>query len=193
MSQFVAEIQQIFMHLDCLVKSDDFLVMVSNGHDEATAIALVDQTLNHVPASIEFEHFLKCSKLDILEEVLALLEHPDGQSFLDEGAVLGKIGHALDGLLKGLPSLFADIEGRIFSFDQPGKLSYGWVVCHEMDLLSEDLLDQLLVRCLTTDHEHFTDLLELLSDNLRVLKVFPDSLWQVVGGETLKLDQSVVD
>lgn len=62
-----------------------------------------------------------------------------------------------------------------------------------MDLLSEDLLNQLLMRCLTTDHEHFTDLLELLSDNLRVFKVFPDSLWQVVGGETLKLDQSVVD
>jgi hypothetical protein len=111
MSQFVAKVQQIFMHLNCLVKSDDFLVMVSDGHDEATAIALIDQTLNHVPASIEFEHFLKCSELDILEEVLALLEHPDGQGLLDEGAVLGKIGHALDCLMKGFSSLFADIEG----------------------------------------------------------------------------------
>ena len=76
------------MHLHCLVKCDDFLVMIGDGHDKATTIALIDQALNHVPASIEIEHFLKRTKLDILEEVLALLEHPNGQGLLDEGTVL---------------------------------------------------------------------------------------------------------
>ena len=88
MSQFVAKIQQIFMHLHCLVKCDDFLVMIGDSHDKTTTIALIDQALNHVPASIEIEHFLKRTKLDILEEVLALLEHPNGQGLLDEGTVL---------------------------------------------------------------------------------------------------------
>lgn len=98
-AQFVAEAHEVLVDLGRLVESDDLLRVVSDGHDEAKSVALVEKPLNLVPVTIEVHHLLQRGEAHVGEEVLALLNGADGQSLLDEGSVLGQVGHDLTGLL----------------------------------------------------------------------------------------------
>ena len=82
-SQFVAKVDQVLVHLSDLVKCDDLLGMIGDGHDESETVAFVKETLNFVPVAKEAHHLCQRCESDIGEEVLALLQDSDRQSLLD--------------------------------------------------------------------------------------------------------------
>ena len=92
--------------------------MVGDRHDEAKSVALVKQALDLVPIAIEGKHLVQRGKLDVGEEVLALLEDSNGEGLFDEGLIFLKIRHELDSLAERLATLLADLEGRLLELDE---------------------------------------------------------------------------
>lgn len=192
-SQLVAEVNEVLVDLGHLVECDAALAVVSDCHDEVESIALVEQALDLVPVAVESQHFFQSGELDVREEVLALLDDADGESFLDEWLVLLEVGHDFDSFLESIGAKLGDLEGRLLEFDKLVQASDVWVTHDIVNVLDEDLMDQRLVRGDTLDLEHLRDLEDLLCHSLRVFKFFAKLLGQVVSGQTLETGQSAVE
>lgn len=92
--------------------------MISDRHDKALSVALVEKDLDVVPVSKELEKLLERLELDCSVESLALLEDSDGKCLLDELIVLFKGWHGLYRRSKRCGALLADPERRLFGFNQ---------------------------------------------------------------------------
>ena len=111
LSELVAEDDKVLVDLGNLVEGGDLLGVISDSDDEAESVALIEETLDLVPVSVEGEHLVERSELHVGEEVLALLDDSDGQSLLNEGLVLFEVRHDLAGLVESLGTILADREG----------------------------------------------------------------------------------
>ena len=111
LSELVAEDDKVLVDLGNLVEGGDLLGVISDSDDEAESVALIEETLDLVPVSVEGEHLVERSELHVGEEVLALLDDSDGQSLLNEGLVLFEVRHDLAGLVESFRALLADRKG----------------------------------------------------------------------------------
>lgn len=194
-AEFVAEIDQVLVDLSHLIESNDLLGMVSNGHDERKSVALVEKAFNLVPfaISIEVEHGLQLGKLDISEEVLALLHDSNGESLLDERSVLLQVRHDFDGLAQGFAALLRDLEWRLFELDEFKERGDVGVAHDIMNVLRVNRMCQACMRWDALDLEHLADLEDTLGHVLRVLELLAQLLGHVIGRKPLKVGQAVIE
>ena len=71
--------------------------MISDRHDQTLSVALVEEDLDIIPASVELEKLLEGLEFDRGVESLALLEDSDGKRLFDELVILLESWHGLDG------------------------------------------------------------------------------------------------
>ena len=142
--------------------------MVRNRHDKAQSVALVEETLDSVPFPpfVKVEHLGDGRKLDISEEVFALLNDSDSKRLLNERSVLLKVGHDFDGLTKCLTSLLRDLERRLFELDQLEQSGHIGVSNHIMDVLRVDCMHKARVRRNALNLQHFADFQDSLGHSL---------------------------
>ena len=191
-TQLVAEVDEILVNLSNSIERDDLLTVVSDRHDEAKTVALVEEALDFVPVAEEVHHLAEGGELDIGEEVFALLQDADRQSLLDEGRILGEVRHDLAGLAQGLAALLGDLEGGLLKLDQLVERGHVRVALDVVDVLEEDLRDQRRMRRHTFNLQHLSHLKDLTGDSHGVLKLLAHLLREVVRREALEVRESVV-
>ena len=174
LSEFVAEIPQIFSDLSLLVKRDHQVLMVDNRANEIDAIALKKESFNFFPGAEECKLLGQQCKADIRVKMFALLENPYSQHLFDKLLIFCKLRVLNKSWSEGSAPFFWNFERRLFCLNQIKQSLDFWCSLNNMGTFWSNEADQRWSGWSSLDLQHLSNFENLLWDDLGQVKLILD-------------------